>query len=109
MVGEMYGASDLLRSMSGTTEAEKPIIIELAVTAMEELIRMAQIGEPLWVTSPDDPAHETLNEDEYIRSFPRGMGPRPTGLKSEASRNSNVVIMNHMNLVEILMDVVSFC
>ncbi|GJY92156.1 homeobox-leucine zipper protein meristem L1-like protein [Tanacetum coccineum] len=105
MVGEMYGASDLLRSMSGTTEAEKPIIIELAVTAMEELIRMAQIGEPLWLPSPDDPSIETLNEDEYIQSFPRGIGPRPTGLKSEASRNSNLVIMNHMTLVEILMDV----
>nr|GEW36610.1 homeobox-leucine zipper protein meristem L1-like [Tanacetum cinerariifolium] len=105
MVGEMYGASDLLRSMSGTTEAEKPIIIQLAVTAMEELIRMAQIGEPLWVPSPDDPSIETLNENEYIQSFPRGIGPRPTGLKSEASRNSNLVIMNHMTLVEILMDV----
>ena len=109
MVGQTSGASDLLRSMSGATEAEKPIIIELAVTAMEELIRMAQIGEPLWVPSPDDPAHETLNEDEYFRSFPRGTGPRPTGLKSEASRNSNVVIMNHMTLVKILMDVVSVC
>nr|GEU80334.1 homeobox-leucine zipper protein meristem L1-like [Tanacetum cinerariifolium] len=105
MVREMYGASDLLRSMSGTTEAEKPIIIELAVIAMEELIRMAQIGEPLWVPSPDDPSIETLNEDEYIQSFPRGIGPRPTRLKSEALRNSNLVIMNHMTLVEILMDV----
>ena len=105
----MCGASYQLRSMSGATEAEKPIIIEHAVTAMEELVRMAQIGEPLWVPSPGDPSHETLNEDEYFRSFPRGIGPRPTGLKSEASRNSNVVIMNHMTLVKILMDVVSVC
>ncbi|KVH97402.1 Homeodomain-containing protein [Cynara cardunculus var. scolymus] len=30
MVGEMFGTSDLLRSMAGPTEAEKPIIIELA-------------------------------------------------------------------------------
>ncbi|KAI3741060.1 hypothetical protein L1987_58727 [Smallanthus sonchifolius] len=105
MAGEMFGASDLLRSMVGPTETEKPIIIELAVAAMEELIRMAQVGEPLWVTTSDNSSHETLSEDEYMRSFTRGIGPKPMGLKSEASRESMVVIMNHKTLLEILMDV----
>ncbi|KAL3519511.1 hypothetical protein ACH5RR_017660 [Cinchona calisaya] len=104
MVGEIYGAGDLLRSVSGPTEADKPMIIELAVAAMEELFRMAQAGEPLWIPSSDN-STETLSEDEYLRAFPRGIGPKPLGLKSEASRESAVVIMNHINLVEILMDV----
>lgn len=103
--GDIYGgASDLLRSVSATiTEADKPIIIELAVAAMEELIRMAQAGEPLWMPSAHD-SMEILNEEEYFRTFPRGIGPTPIGLKAEASRDSAVVIMNHMNLVEILLD-----
>ncbi|KAI3495224.1 hypothetical protein L1887_37461 [Cichorium endivia] len=105
MVGELFGANDLLRSTAGPTEAEKPIIIELAVTAMEELIRMAQVGEPLWVPTSDNSSREILSEEEYLRSFPRGIGPKLMGLKSEASRESVVVIMNHMTLVEILMDV----
>lgn len=112
MVGEIYAAGtaghhDLLRSVSGPTEADKPMIIELAVAAMEELVRMAQSGEPLWILSSNDntTTNETLNEDEYLRTFPRGIGPKPLGLKSEASRESAVVIMNHINLVEILMDV----
>ncbi|KAL5972735.1 Homeobox-leucine zipper protein roc2 [Asimina triloba] len=106
--GEMYGSSDLLRSISGSVPApsadiEKPMVIELAVAAMEELIRMAQLEEPLWM--PDlDGSTEILNEEEYVRAFPRGIGPKPFGLKSEASRESAVVIMNHVNLVEILMD-----
>ncbi|XP_023742870.1 homeobox-leucine zipper protein MERISTEM L1 [Lactuca sativa] len=105
MVGEMFGANDLLRSLAGgPTEAEKPIIIELAVTAMEELVRMAQVCEPLWVPTSNN-SHEILSEDEYLRSFPRGIGPKLMGWKSEASRESMVVIMNHMTLVEILMDV----
>ncbi|KAI3466587.1 hypothetical protein Pfo_023250 [Paulownia fortunei] len=104
MPGEIYGAADLLRSVSGPTDADKPMIIELAVAAMEELIRMAQTGEPLWIPSTDDSA-EALSEEEYVRTFPRGIGPRPLGLNSEASRESAVVIMNHINLVEILMDV----
>ncbi|XP_062088970.1 homeobox-leucine zipper protein MERISTEM L1-like [Humulus lupulus] len=110
-VGEMFGATgDLLRSVSVPTEADKPIIVELAVAAMEELIRMAQAGDPLWVPADNSNATSTatteiLNEDEYLRTFPRGIGPKPLGMKSEASRETTVVIMNHTNLVEILMDV----
>ncbi|OIW08427.1 hypothetical protein TanjilG_03103 [Lupinus angustifolius] len=105
--GDMYGVGgDFLRSISGPTESDKPIIIELAVAAMEELIGMAQMGEPLWLTThTHDGTSVVLNEDEYIRSFPRGIGPKPTGFKCEASRETTVVIMNHVNLVEILMDV----
>lgn len=99
-VGEMYGGGDLIRSISGPSEADKPMIVELAVAAMEELLRMAQSGDPLWTD-------HVLNEDEYLRTFPRGIGPKPLGLRSEASRESTVVIMNHVNLVEILMDVAS--
>lgn len=102
--GEVYGAADLLRSVSGPTDADKPVIIELAVAAMEELIRIAQTGEPLWIPSTENSA-EVLSEEEYGRTFPRGIGPKPLGLKSEASRETAVVIMNHINLVEILMDV----
>lgn len=97
--------SGLVTDLYGAGDADKPMIIELAVAAMEELIRMAQAGEPLWIPSPDNSA-EILSEEEYFRTFPRGIGPKPLGLKSEASRESAVVIMNHINLVEILMDVV---
>ncbi|CAF2125400.1 unnamed protein product [Brassica rapa] len=102
-VGEMYGTGDILRSVSIPSESDKPMIIELAVAAMEELVRMAQVGDPLWVST--DNSNEILNEEEYFRTFPRGIGPKPLGLRSEASRESAVVIMNHINLVEILMDV----
>ncbi|PQQ17912.1 hypothetical protein Pyn_34000 [Prunus yedoensis var. nudiflora] len=85
-------------------EAEKQMIIEIAVAAMEELIRMAQMGEPLRMTSLDGNT-TVFNEDEYIRTFPR-VAPKPNNhFKCEASRESAVVIMNHINLVEILMDV----
>lgn len=106
-VGEMYGGIDLIRSVSMPSETDKPLIVELAVAALEELIRMAQGGEPLWIPADSGQPSEILNEDEYFRIFPRGIGPKPLGFKSEASRESAVVIMNHINLVEILMDVVT--
>ncbi|RZC31642.1 homeobox-leucine zipper protein MERISTEM L1-like isoform X2 [Glycine soja] len=103
-VGEMYGGSDLFRPLPAPADADKPMIVELAVAAMEELTRLAQAGEPLWV--PSNHHSEILNEDEYLRTFPtRGLGPKPLGLRSEASRESVVVIMNHINLIDILMDV----
>ncbi|CAH8251226.1 unnamed protein product [Arabidopsis lyrata] len=98
--GEAYGnnPTDLLKSITAPTESDKPVIIDLAVAAVEELVRMVQVDEPLWKSL-------VLDEEEYARTFPRGIGPRPAGYRSEASRESAVVIMNHVNIVEILMDV----
>ncbi|GAB2288139.1 hypothetical protein Dimus_022483 [Dionaea muscipula] len=95
----------MLRSVVAPSEADKPMIIELVVVAMEEMIIMAQAGEPLWIPSPVNNFTEILSEEEHFRSFPRVIGPTPLGLKPEASCSFAIVIMNHMNLVEILMDV----
>ena len=93
--------------LSMPSEADKPIIVELAVAAMEELTRLAQSGEPLWVSR--DHSMEILNEDEYLWTFPMGIGPKPSGLKTETSKESTMVIMSHLKLVAILMDVVIKC
>lgn len=106
MVREMLEASDLPRYMVGPTESEKPSIVKLAVAAMEELIQMALVGEPLWVPASDDASLEILSEDAYTWLFLGGIGPKRPGLKCEASRASKVVRMSHINVVEILMDVV---
>ncbi|KAG2576571.1 hypothetical protein PVAP13_6NG030900 [Panicum virgatum] len=100
--GDMFGS---LHHHGAAAGFDKPLVIELAVAAMEELVRMAQLGEPLWVPAlVDGAAPETLNEEEYARGFPRGVGPKSPELRSEASRETVVVIMNHVNLVEMLMD-----
>ncbi|CAO2186850.1 unnamed protein product [Urochloa humidicola] len=104
------GAADIFSGLHHRGAAagfDKPLVVELAVAAMEELVRMAQLGEPLWVPAAgvDGDATETLNEEEYARGFPRGIGPKFPELHSEASRETVVVIMNHVNLVEMLMDV----
>jgi homeobox-leucine zipper protein len=115
-VGGSFGlhqgaGSDLVRGLSvaevatrpgGLSEAEKPMVYDLAAAAMDELVRLAQEGEPLWMNGPDD--KETLNYDEYVRSFPRGIGPKPFGLKTEATRASGLIMMNSASLVETLMD-----
>lgn len=109
LLDEMYNVGDIFRTaIRGLTDGEKPMVIELAVSAMEELTRMAQTDEPMWITNSEN-SIVTLCEEEYARTFPRGItGPKPLTLNSEASRASSVVIMNPINLVEILMDAVRF-
>ncbi|KQJ95129.1 hypothetical protein BRADI_3g15327v3 [Brachypodium distachyon] len=106
MFGGGAGAGDLMRS-HGLGDVDKPLIVELAVAAMDELLQMARVDEPLWSSSATGEA--ALEEEEYGRVYgARGLGPRQYGLKPEASRGANVVIMTHASLVEILMDVNQF-
>ncbi|KAK4713755.1 hypothetical protein R3W88_019662 [Solanum pinnatisectum] len=60
------------------------------------------MGEPLWLPNIDG-VNNDLNE-EYKRKFPRGNEPKPNGIKTAASRESALVTMNHINLVEIFMN-----
>ena len=106
IVGETSGGGNPLRSLPVHAEySDKPMIEELAAASLEELTTLALAGKPMWVNGSHNA--EVLNEREYFRAFPRGLGPRPLGFKSESSRESMVINMNHINLIEILMDLVS--
>ncbi|PNT61898.1 hypothetical protein BRADI_5g22570v3 [Brachypodium distachyon] len=108
---DMFGElQQPMRPTGGAGDQNKGVVVELAVAAMEELLRMTRLNEPLWAGPGVAGPMETLNEEEYARMFggPRGggLGPKQYGqLVSEASRESAVVILTPANLVEILMDV----
>ncbi|KAE8693813.1 Homeobox-leucine zipper protein ROC6 [Hibiscus syriacus] len=82
---------------------ERSMLLELALAAMDELVRMARTGEPLWVRSLEG-GREILNQDEYLRTFTPCIGMKSNGFVTEASRESGVVIINSLALVETLMD-----
>nr|GMD00636.1 homeobox-leucine zipper protein ANTHOCYANINLESS 2-like isoform X1 [Ipomoea batatas] len=91
-------------NMSGVEASyDKSVFMELAFTAMNELLKLAEIGEPLWYRSLDGFA-EALNLEEYDRTFHSCLGMRPTNFITEATRASGTVIFNSMALVETLMD-----
>ncbi|GMJ10297.1 protodermal factor 2 [Hibiscus trionum] len=64
----MNRASDLLMAVSIGADPNKNKIIEQAVGAMEELIKMATLGEPLWQRI-GNVEMETLNGIQYLREF----------------------------------------
>jgi homeobox-leucine zipper protein len=86
---------------------ERSMFLELALTAMDELVKMAQTSEPLWIRSIEG-GREILNHEEYMRTFTPCIGLKPNGFVSEASRETGTVIINSLALVETLMDSVSF-
>ncbi|RRT35571.1 hypothetical protein B296_00042439 [Ensete ventricosum] len=96
-----------LRAVGGVDKSlDRFVFLELALVAMDELVKMAQLEEPLWIPSLDA-GRGTLDYVEYDRCFSRCIGPRPPGFVSEATRETGVVIINSPSLVDTLMDAVS--
>lgn len=103
---DVYGnVGNHSRETTGPAD-NKPIIMELAVGAMEEFLVMAQVAEPLWMGGLDGTSL-ALNLDEYTRTFRKGLGPRLNGFQTEASRETGLVAMCPIGIVEMLMDEVS--
>ncbi|PSS13968.1 Homeobox-leucine zipper protein like [Actinidia chinensis var. chinensis] len=102
-VGISSGFPVVVAPSRATTGMERSMYLELALAAMEELVKMAQTNEPLWFRSFEG-GREILNHDEYLRTFTPCIGLKPNGFVTEASRETGVVIINSLALVETLMD-----
>lgn len=91
----------------GIAEMEKPLMLEIAANAMDELLRLLQADEPLWIKSASD-GREILNLDNYERIFPRPNHLKGPDIRIEATRDAGHVFMNGLALVDMFMDSVSF-
>lgn len=87
-------------------EEDKSLAMELALSSMDELVKMCTTGEPLWIRAPNDSGKEVLNVEEYSRMFPWPVGVKQNGneLRIEATRSNAVVIMNSITLVDAFLD-----
>ncbi|ONK73389.1 uncharacterized protein A4U43_C04F30980 [Asparagus officinalis] len=107
MAPNLPQVSDFVASSSTGTvidrSLEKSVLLELALAAMDELVKMVQMGEPLWIQGFEN-GKEALNYEEYLQVFPRCIGAKPVEFVSEATRETGMVIINSLALVEILMD-----
>lgn len=91
-------------------EEKYSVALDLALFSMEELIKMCHLTEPLWVRSNDKLgfSKEELNFEEHVRLFPchySKLCPTEFGMR-EASRDSTVIIMNSITLMNAFLDAV---
>ncbi|XP_050219867.1 homeobox-leucine zipper protein HDG11 [Mercurialis annua] len=88
----------------GISDMDKSLITDIAANAMDEMLRLLQTNEPLWIKSSTD-AREVLHLDTYQILFPRSISRlKNPNVRIEASRDSCVVIMNCLALVDMFMD-----
>ncbi|XP_073152792.1 homeobox-leucine zipper protein HDG11-like isoform X2 [Henckelia pumila] len=86
------------------SDVDKSVMTEMAANAINELIRLLQSNEPLWVKSSTD-GREILDSEKYETFFPMPNSHlRNPEIRMEASRASGVVIMNGLALVDKFMD-----
>ncbi|XP_061956765.1 homeobox-leucine zipper protein HDG11-like [Populus nigra] len=96
--------SNLAFQPPGISDMDKSLMTAVAANAMEELLRLLQANEPLWMKSSTD-GRDVLNLDSYQRIFPRAMNHlKNPNVRIESSRDSGVVIMNGVALVDMFMD-----
>ncbi|KAL1192194.1 Homeobox-leucine zipper protein HDG11 [Cardamine amara subsp. amara] len=85
------------------SDMDKPLMTDIALTAMEELLRLIHTNEPLWTRT--DESRDILNLGSYENVFPRSSNRgKNHNLRVEASRSSGIVFMNAMALVDMFMD-----
>ncbi|KAF5731138.1 homeobox-leucine zipper protein ANTHOCYANINLESS 2 isoform X1 [Tripterygium wilfordii] len=84
-------------------QVDRSMFVNLALIAMDELIKLAQPDSSLWVKGLNG-GNDVLNHLEYTRTFRGCIGIKPTGFVTEATRETDVVIINSLSLVETLMD-----
>ncbi|KAK3027051.1 hypothetical protein RJ639_040883 [Escallonia herrerae] len=90
---------------SGIFGLENSRITEIVNQAMEELRKMATVGEPLWIRSFET-GREILNYDEYMKEFSIESSSNGRPKRSiEASRESGIVFVDLPRLVQSFMDV----
>ncbi|XP_042460251.1 homeobox-leucine zipper protein ROC8-like [Zingiber officinale] len=81
---------------------DKPFLMNLASNAMEEVIQLLQSNEPFWIKSTSD-GREVLQLQAYQMSFPKSH-QSDSGTRTEASRDSSIVMMSGRMLVDAFMN-----
>lgn len=104
--GPQFSDGAAVSSISNETMYPKEVYMDLAVSAINELVKMAEMDNPLWIKDLDG-KKDILDQEEYLRIFPRRFGLKPNGFVTEASRETGLVFMNSSSLVEVLMDAVT--
>lgn len=102
-----FGVGDGAMSLMGhpADAYDKASFLNVALRAFDELIKLAQMDSPLW-TKGLDGGIETLNQEEYRRTFSSFVGVKASGYKTEASRETGMVNLSGLSLVETLMNAV---
>ncbi|GAU47904.1 hypothetical protein TSUD_404640 [Trifolium subterraneum] len=84
-------------------QQERFMLIDLALAAMNELIKMYEPDSQLWTKSPDSGKY-MLNHDKYARIGSSFNSLKPNGFVTETTRETGLLYTNSATLVEIFLN-----
>ncbi|KAK2973163.1 hypothetical protein RJ640_009586 [Escallonia rubra] len=84
-------------------EMEKSQAIEIAARAMDELIELLRVYEPVWIKLSTDGGY-TLHRDSYYNLYPKTNNLKSSGARIESSKDSGVMAIAGLQLVEMFLD-----
>ncbi|OMP07905.1 hypothetical protein COLO4_06945 [Corchorus olitorius] len=94
---------DLDPKTYGNIHMERALLFEAAGNAMDELIRLLQVNEPLWIKLPSNGTY-VIQRDNYERTFSKAIHLRSPSARFESSKDSAVVTMNSIQLINMFLD-----
>ncbi|WVZ57754.1 hypothetical protein U9M48_008099, partial [Paspalum notatum var. saurae] len=109
---ERHATSSYVDAMGGPVqEQDRQLVLDLAATAADTLAKMCRAGEPLWRQRCQGASSEVMVADEHTRMFSwpvdggkQGSSSAAAAARTEGSRDSAVVIMNSITLVDAFLD-----
>lgn len=106
---ELLGSSEIpqFQMPAPVSEMERPVMAGIAARAMDEVIRLANAGEHVWIKVPGGDGYETLNVDTYDSLFGKpgsSSSFRAGDVRVEGTRHCAHVFMSAAPLVEVFMD-----
>ncbi|KAA8547659.1 hypothetical protein F0562_004088 [Nyssa sinensis] len=93
----------LAHQLNGIQEMDKSLLVETAASAMDELMKLLQVNEPVWIKSPAGERY-VLQGDSYGKFFPGANHLKSSGTRIVSSKSSGVVMMNGMHLLGMFLD-----
>ncbi|PPR98149.1 hypothetical protein GOBAR_AA22517 [Gossypium barbadense] len=93
----------IVKPMVNEMQYDRSAFVDVALSAMDELIKMAQMDNPLWIKGMGG-GMESLNVEEYRRNFSSCIGMKPSSYATEATKATGLVYLRGLALVEALMD-----
>ncbi|KAG5132635.1 hypothetical protein JHK82_023823 [Glycine max] len=83
---------------------EKALMFKVAAAAMNELVRLIRINEPLWTKSSTQDGKPILQHENYEKIFPRTNSFKGANLRVEATKESGIVSINSIQLIDMFLD-----
>ncbi|XP_073292759.1 homeobox-leucine zipper protein ROC8-like isoform X2 [Primulina huaijiensis] len=89
--------------LSEIEKVEKSLIIGIAASAMDELVELLHLKEPVWIKSATD-GRSLIHHDSYYKLFPKANHLKTASARIESSKDSGMVAVAATHLIEMLLD-----